>query len=73
MTHLRVTSRNQLDDTIIDADVQELLNELNISAAKGHHFIYMKEPNGSPVLLETRNITRVRVAGDDDVAFIGGN
>lgn len=71
MTHLRVTSRNQLDDTVIKADVTELLNELNISAAKGHHFIYMKEPDGSPVLLETRNITRVRVVGDED-AFISG-
>lgn len=73
MTHLRITSRNQLDDTVIEADVTELLNELNISAAKGHHFIYMKEPDGSPVLLETRNITRVRAVKDEDVAFIGGH
>jgi predicted double-glycine peptidase len=73
MTHLRVTSRNQLDDTVIEANVTDLLNELNVSAAKGHHFIYMQEPDGSPVLLETRNITRVRVVGDDDLAFIGRN
>lgn len=72
MTTLRVTSRDTLEDTVIDGEMKQLLNDLNLAAAKGHQFMLASEPNGDPVLLEVKNITRVRVSGEDeDVAFIG--
>lgn len=71
---LEVTSQHTLDSTYVTGDIRELLGELNVAAAAGKHFILMTEVRGgdeSPVLLETRNITRVRTVEVED-AFVGG-
>lgn len=70
---LEVTSQHTLDSTYVAGDIKELLGELNVAAAAGKHFVMFTEiRNGdeTPVLLETRNITRVRTVEVED-AFVG--
>lgn len=66
---LEVMSTGMLEPTLLDADLLTMLNELNLSAAQGKHFIHMTDVSGASVLLETRNITRVREVKTAD-AFI---
>lgn len=69
---LEVTSRATLDPTIVEGDIEKILSDLNVAAAAGKHFVLMTEVRGSertPVMLETRNITRVREVDLD--AFVG--
>jgi FAD/FMN-containing dehydrogenase len=67
---IEVTSRNAIEPTFIEGSLADLLNQLNMAAASNHHFVLMAQPGGKNVLLETRNITRVREIDDLD-AFIG--
>lgn len=67
---IEVVSRNALEPTFVEGDLADLLNQLNMASASNHHFVLMSQPGGRNVLLETRNITRVREIDDSD-AFIG--
>jgi hypothetical protein len=61
---VEITSKGTLDPTIVKGDHLALLNELNLAAAQGKQFVLLEEEGGpyggGPVILETRNITRVR-------------
>jgi hypothetical protein len=66
---LEVMSSGMLEPTIIVADMERCMHELNMAAAEGRHFIAMTDENDRDVLLETRNITRVRAIDDSDRMF----
>jgi hypothetical protein len=64
-----VTSRDTLQLTYIEGDFVSFVQELNICAAQGKHFMIAYERGHRPIALEIRNITVVREVDDD--AFIG--
>jgi ABC-type microcin C transport system duplicated ATPase subunit YejF len=66
---LEITSRDTLDPTIMEGDLAELVNDLNLAAAKGKQFVVVTEKGSGNTALETRNITRIREK-DGDNAFV---
>ena len=66
---LEVMSSGMLEPTIIVADIESCMHALNMAASEGRHFIAMTDENQREVLLETRNITRVRTLDDADIIF----
>lgn len=70
---IEVVSTGLLEPTIVRGSMVDLLNELNLAAAKGHQFVLMEDLHGMPVAFETRNIAKLReLEEDDEDAFLGG-
>jgi hypothetical protein len=70
---LEITSRDTLDETLIEGDFHSFINDLNIAAASGKQFVIaaeVREDGSEPVAFETRNITRIRVS-EAERAFVG--
>lgn len=73
---VEVSSRDDLERTIVKADFQTFIHELNNAAVNGRAFVIVTEhiPGHDPRScgLEIKNITRIRDLGEgDELAFIG--
>ncbi len=59
-TVMEVMSTGMLEPTLVRTNPVAFLHNLNIAAAEGRHFVVLEDTEGRTVLLEVRNITRVR-------------
>ncbi len=66
---LEITVRDLLEPIKIEAEMIGFINDMNIAAASGKHFVIAQEKDRGPVAFETRNVTVIRDIEED--AFLG--